>query len=179
MRNTNFYTRSGDRGTTSRLRGQSRVEKTSHLIDTLGTIDEATSIIGLARASAQSTELKTLLNTIQHHTISLMSHISATPEAREMYPGLTENEVKWLEDIIAKLEQLVPTPDHFVIPGDSRSGAVLHVARTVVRRAERKLLAFAKTEPAIGRANAVFMNRLSSLLFVAALVEDHLAAGSL
>ena len=173
MPKTNFYTRTGDKGETSRLAGP-RVKKTSQLINTLGTIDEATSNIGVARAAAQSTDLTVMLPAVQHRLITLMSHLSAVPEARERYAGLGDEDVDWLEQAIAQLEKQVPPLDHFVIPGDSRAGAACHVARTVVRRAERMFRAFAESEPGIRQANLVFMNRLSSLLFVAALVEDQL-----
>jgi cob(I)alamin adenosyltransferase len=176
MTKTNFYTRTGDKGTTARLGGQTRVKKTSQLINTLGTIDEATSNIGVARASAQYGELNRILLTAQRYIMTLMSHLSATPEARNTYKGLSDKEVTWLEEVIAELEQQIPPLNHFVIPGESRAGAAFHVARTVVRRAERMLRAFAETEPTFGQANLVFMNRLSSLLFVASLVEDQIAA---
>jgi cob(I)alamin adenosyltransferase len=174
MAKTNFYTRTGDKGDTSRLGAQTHIKKTSQLIDTLGTIDEATSAIGMARAMAQSSDLCVILLTVQRHIITLMSHLSATPEARVRYTGISDDEVPWLEDIIAKLEAVVPPLDHFVIPGDSTAGAALHVARSVVRRAERRLRAFAEIEPSIGQVNLIYLNRLSSLLFVAALVEDQL-----
>lgn len=174
MPKTHFYTRTGDKGETSRLAGP-RVKKTSQLINTLGTIDEATSSIGLARATAQSKDLVVILPAVQQRLLSLMSHLSAVPEAREQYAGLGDEDIDWLEHAIAQLEKQVPPLDHFVIPGDSCAGAACHVARTVVRRAERMFRVFAETEPGIRQANLVFMNRLSSLLFVAALVEDQLA----
>jgi cob(I)alamin adenosyltransferase len=177
MAKVNFYTRTGDNGTTTRLGGHTRVKKTSQLMDVLGTVDEATSNIGVARAVAQHNELHGILSTAQRHLMALMSHLSATPEARKDYPGLSDKEVMWLENVIARLEKIVPPLDHLIIPGDSRAGAAFHVARAVVRRAERKLSAFSEAEPTFGHANLVFMNRLSSLLFVASLVEDQIAVG--
>ena len=146
------------------------------LIDALGAIDEATSSIGVARAAAQSRKLCEILTKIQHHIINLMAHLSATPEARFRYPGIGKAEVTWLEENIAELEKLVPPLNGFVLPGDSPAGAAFHVARTVVRRAERQLVALIEKEPGIGPNNLPYLNRLSSLLFVAALVEDQINA---
>jgi cob(I)alamin adenosyltransferase len=104
-----------------------------------------------------------------------MSHLSAMPEMRQEFPGLLEEDVAWLEEIIGWLEGLVPQLKGFVVPGDSPAGAACHVARTVVRRAERRLVAFADEESNVGPANLAFINRLSSFLFVAALREDGIA----
>ena len=176
MARTKFFTGTVDQGETSRLGGQTQIKKSSALIDTLGAIDEATSHIGVARAHTHSRDLCGILATIQQHIINLMAHLSALPETRARYPGLGEDKVLWLEENIVELEKLVSLPNEFVLPGDSTAGAAFHVARTVVRRAERKLVAFIEMESGIGQANLAYLNRLSSLLFIAALVEDQLAA---
>ncbi|MGC9348331.1 MAG: cob(I)yrinic acid a,c-diamide adenosyltransferase [Anaerolineae bacterium] len=175
MNDTVFYTGRGDRGDTARLKGEKRVAKSSALIDVIGTVDEATSAIGVARAAAQTETLQRALPTAQRHLYRLMSHLSATPETRGDYPGLSEDEVNWLEALIAELEVNLPPLRDFVLPGDSVAGAAFHMARAVVRRAERRLVAFAETEAHVGEANLAYMNRLSSLMFVAALHEDMLA----
>jgi len=175
MGKTTFYTGKGDRGDTGRLAGQERLPKSGLLIDTIGTIDEATAAIGMARALAQSSELAEALPTVQRHIYRLMSHISATGEARQRYSGLSEEDVAWLEKLITQLETGLPELHDFVLPGDSPAGAAFHVARTTVRRAERRLVAFVETEPDVGAPNLAYLNRLSSLMFVAALQEDLLA----
>lgn len=179
MAKTRFYTGTGDQGETSRLGGQTRIKKSGALIDALGAIDEATSNIGTARAVAQSMDLCAILPSIQRHIITLMAHLSATPETRQRYPGLGEDEVAWLEGAIAKFEKLILPLKDFVLPGNSTAGAAFHVARTVVRRAERKLVALSEAEPGIGQANLAYLNRLSSLLFVGALIEDNLSAADI
>lgn len=175
MNKTVFYTGRGDRGDTVRLKGEKRVAKSSVLIEAIGAADEATSAIGVARASARSERLQQALPTAQGHIYRLMSHLSATPEAREEYPGLSQEEVNWLEDLIAELEVELPELHDFVLPGESVAGAAFHMARTVVRRAERRLVALAETEAYVGEPNLAYMNRLSSLMFVAALHEDMVA----
>lgn len=175
MNKTAFYTGRGDRGDTARLKGEERVSKSSALIEAIGTIDEATSAIGVARAAAQATRLQQALPTVQRHIYRLMSHLSATPQARREFAGLSEDEVTWLEDLIAELEVELPPLRDFVLPGESIAGAAFHLARAVVRRAERRLVAFAETESDVGEANLAYLNRLSSLMFVAALHEDMVA----
>ncbi len=174
MSKTLFYTGKGDRGNTSRLGGSERLPKSSALIDTIGALDEATSAIGLARAMAGDDALRADLLEVQRRLYRLMSHVSATPEARERYTGLADEDVAWLEEAIARLEEKVPQIQGFVVPGNSPAGAACHVARATTRRAERRVVALAEEEAAVGEANLAFVNRLSSLLFVAALREDAL-----
>jgi cob(I)alamin adenosyltransferase len=176
---TTFYTGKGDRGDTARLGGAGRVVKSDPLLETVGAFDEATSAIGLARAMAQSEALREALPALQRRLYRMMSHLSATPEARQRYSGLTEEDLAWLEGLIERLETGLPPLEGFVLPGDSPGGAAFHLARTVARRAERRLVALAEAEPGVGPANLAFANRLSSLLFVAALVEDQLGGGAL
>jgi cob(I)alamin adenosyltransferase len=172
MNKSDFYTGKGDRGDTSRLMGESRIAKNSALIEAVGTMDEATSAIGLARTLVQSDASGQALITVQRHLYLLMSHLSATPEARSQYPGLSEAEVTWLEDAIAEVESSLPQLKDFVLPGESHGGAACHVARTIVRRAERRVIAFSEIEPTLSVPNLAYLNRLSSLLFVLALAED-------
>ncbi len=169
---TLFYTGKGDRGNTGRLGSAERVLKSDPLLETIGSLDEATSAIGMARALMQTPRLKEMMVTVQRALYRLMSHLSATPAARERYPGLQPEDVTQIEAFIAELEANLPPLRDFVVPGDSPTGAACHVARTAVRRAERRLVAFTELEEGIGAPNLAFVNRLSSLLFVAALCED-------
>ena len=175
MNKTLFYTGKGDRGDTARLGGKDRLSKSDALLNTVGTLDEATSAIGVARSLAQDTLLQDVLPEVQRRLSYLMAHLSAVPELRERYAGLSGADVIWLEELIARLESDIPPLDGFVLPGESPAGAACHLARAIVRRAERRLVACAEQEPGIGAANLAFVNRLSSLLFVAALREDGLA----
>lgn len=178
MNKTVFYTGKGDRGDTARLGGQGRLAKSDALIDTIGAMDEATCAIGVARAQVQEPLLQQTLPDVQRRLYRLMSHLSATPDMRETYIGLTEADVTWLEALIAQLETHLPPLKDFVVPGDSAPGAACHLARATIRRAERRLVAFAELEPGIQSPNLAFVNRLSSLMFVAALREDNLAGKS-
>ena len=175
MSKTLFYTGKGDRGDTARLGGKGRLAKSDALLDTVGALDEATSAIGVARSQAQDPLLQDALPEVQRRLSRLMAHLSAVPELRARYAGLSEADVIWLEELIARLEEEIPPLDGFVLPGDSPAGAACHLARAIVRRAERRLVAFAEQELGVGAANLAFVNRLSSLLFVAALREDEVA----
>lgn len=178
MSKITFYTGKGDRGDTARLGSRTRLLKSSPLMDAIGAIDEATSAIGMVRAFAQVAPLHAALPQVQRHIYKLMSHLSATPELRERYVGVDADALTWLEGLIAELETLAPPIQDFVLPGDSPAGAACHVARSVVRRAERRLVAFSETEDNLGDVNLAYINRLSSLLFVAALCEDHVSGAA-
>ena len=172
MTHSKFYSATGDHGDTARLGGDVRLSKSSPLMEAVGVVDEATSAIGMARALAQEPAIKEALSMVQVHLSRLMAHLSAMPDARKRYPGLREDDVAWLEARVAQFEAGLPPLRAFVLPGDSLPGAALHVARTAVRRAERRVVACAEAEPGIGAANLAYLNRLSSLLFVMALRED-------
>jgi cob(I)alamin adenosyltransferase len=167
-----FYTAKGDHGDTARLGGDAQLSKSSLLLEAVGAVDEATSAIGMARALVEDVALKATLRTVQEHFVQLMAHLSATPDARERYPGLGMDALAWLEARIADLEPELPPLRAFVLPGDSLPGAALHMARTTVRRAERCAVALAEAEPGIDPLILAYLNRLSSLLFVAALYAD-------
>jgi len=172
MTHSRFYTAKGDHGDTARLGGDARISKSSLLLEAVGTVDEATSAIGMARALVEDAALKATLRTVQEHFVQLMAHLSATPDTRERYPGPGADALAWLEARIAGLEAELPPLRAFVLPGDSLPGAALHVARTAIRRAERCVVALAEAEPGVETVSLAYLNRLSSLLFVAALCVD-------
>lgn len=172
MAHSRFYTARGDHGDTARLGGDTRLSKSSVLLEAVGAVDEATSAVGVARALVDDAALKTTLRTVQEHFVRLMAHLSATPDAREQYPGPGADDLAWLEARIADLEAGLPPLRAFVLPGDSLPGAALHVGRTAVRRAERCAVALAEAEPGIDPLSLAYLNRLSSLLFVVAVQVD-------
>ncbi len=165
-----LFTGKGDNGTTDLL--GARVGKDDARIDLLGSFDEATSTIGLARAQAATERTSALLVTVQRDLYQIMAELAYTDNLRPASQHFTAERVKWLEDETDTLTTGVPLPPHFVLPGDSVAGAALDVARTVVRRAERETVALHHqghmTNPEILR----YLNRLSSLLFIAARFED-------
>lgn len=170
-----LYTGKGDQGTTDLL-GE-RVGKDDPRIDALGSLDEATSTIGLGRALAATDRTKDLLVETQHDLYKVMAEIAFTDELRPAAYVLGEERVRWLEEAIEALTAEVPLAPEFILPGDSVPGAALDVARTVARRAERAVVALAPGGQFANPQVLRYLNRLSSLLFVLARFEDR-AAGA-
>src|SRR5579883_3369680 len=157
-------TGTGDTGYTGLL-GDQRVPKYDPRPDTFGTVDEATSALGLARATTQDQKVKQIIYQIQQELYLLMGELATPPENYEkMGLRMTVEHVQRLEQV----EQEVEIPNKFIIPGDTIDGAALDLARTVIRRAERmavKLL----PDGVIQNTEVVrYLNRLSDLVFILA-----------
>lgn len=170
--NGRLYTRTGDSGQTS-LVGGVRVPKNSPRVEAYGTIDEASSTIGLARTALEVAEddearLDRMLEFAQNRLFDCSSRLATPPDrTRASAPSPDADDVTRLESFIDQLAEDTPAAGGFVLPGGSEPAARLHVARTVVRRAERRILDLADQEP-VDAAIIVFVNRLSDLLFAAA-----------
>lgn len=171
-----IYTRGGDGGETS-LSGGSRISKTSARIEAIGTLDEANSAIGLARAALEERttgpDLDHILDIVQHRLFNVAGILAtpdASPSSGSAIAGMTDD-VGRLESWIDALSAVTGELSSFVLPGGSESAARLHVARTVVRRAERRVLDLHANEP-VDEVVLAFINRLSDLLFAAARYEN-------
>jgi len=162
---TRIYTRGGDGGETSLTDG-SRVPKHALRVEAYGTVDEANSVIGIVRLAAPP-EADAMLARIQNDLFDLGADLS-TPETGRKAQGalrIVAPQVERLEhEIDAMNAELAPLTS-FVLPGGSEASAYLHLARTVVRRAERLLSALAAQEP-INPESLKYLNRLSDHLFV-------------
>jgi len=152
-----------------------RVPKYDPRPEAYGTLDEATSAMGLARATIRSERNRRVLLESQRHLYCIMTELASMPETTKTFECLSEKHVTWLETQTDAITAEVILPREFIVPGDSLSGATLDVARAVVRRAERLAVRLyhdgLATNPQIIR----YLNRLSSLLFVMARHEDALA----
>jgi cob(I)alamin adenosyltransferase len=138
-------------------------------------LDEASAALGLARAFCSSAEAVEVLRQAQRDLYHMMAELAAGPQGEPRFQLLEPGRIDWLEDQIGQLGQGVEMPKGFVLGGDSRAGACLDLARTVVRRAERALARLLH-EGALGRPHLLaYMNRLSSLCFILALHENKLA----
>ena len=169
MPEVHIYTRKGDDGTTGLLYG-GRLRKDSAVVGAYGEVDEAQAFLGLARAEAEpGGELDTLLVHLESDLYVLGAELATAPGNRhKLVPGttlVTPEMVASLEPIIDDLTQRFEMPREFVIPGQTRTGALLDVARTVVRRAERAVLAAGAAE---GSSALPYLNRLSDLLWTMA-----------
>ena len=165
-----LFTGKGDQGTTDLL-GE-RVAKDDPRIATLGTLDETSAALGLARALAGVERSRALLVEVQRDLYRVMAELAFTDELRPAGLTLGEDRVRGIEEAIDALTAEVPLAPEFILPGDSVPGAALDVARTVARRAEREAVALAHAGH-LGNAQILrYLNRLSSLLFILARFED-------
>lgn len=157
---------SGDDGFSSIL-GGGREAKDSLRMELLGTLDEVSSALGMARAQVRSLQSHEILKQIQQQLQQLMSEVSAH-NTGTLPPQITEKSLAVLENEIALIELDLPPLTEFVIPGDNYSDAALHFARTVVRRAERRMITWARSAQPINSSLSCYLNRLSTLLFALA-----------
>lgn len=179
-----IYTRSGDDGTTGLLFG-GRVPKDAAPVELNGAVDEAQALLGLARAeSDHGGELDSLLVALERDLWVLMAEVATAPANRHrLVPGstlVTEEMVVALERRIDELAARHPPPAEFVVPGQSRLSALLDLARTVVRRAERLAVRGPGQAGVVPQGSLVvpYLNRLSDLVWVLARWQEgeHLAA---
>lgn len=171
---TILFTGAGDEGYTSLL-GKERVPKYDLRPEAYGAVDECSAFMGLARADLMAGErTKKLILEAQRDLWLLMSELAATPEVN-LPKRLEAGRTQWLEEETAKLGEEFPPLTQFVIPGNTRIGAWLDVARTVARRAERRVTRLAHQEHLDNPEIIKYLNRLSSLLFALARYEEHRA----
>jgi cob(I)alamin adenosyltransferase len=161
-------TGTGDTGYTGLL-GEQRVPKYDPRPDTFGTVDEATSALGLARAMTQDEKVKKIIYDIQQELYLLMGELATPPENYEkMGLRMTIQHVQYLEQIEESLKSEVEIPNKFIIPGDTQNGAALDLARTIIRRAERMAVKLLH-DGVIQNGEVVrYLNRLSDLIFILA-----------
>ncbi|MGE5457692.1 MAG: cob(I)yrinic acid a,c-diamide adenosyltransferase [Methanococcaceae archaeon] len=168
-----IYTKTGDKGETG-LFGGERVPKFHLRIETYGTIDELNSLLGLTICEVQDVEIKTLLEKIQNQLFNLGSDL-ATPreEKNEKYsiPRISQTEVDNVEEAIDLFTSRLEELRNFILPGGTRGASMLHLARTVCRRAERIVVRLNKSVE-LGNYIIVYLNRLSDLFFVLARYEN-------
>ncbi len=165
-----FYTRKGDEGYTDLL--GDRVPKYHLRPETYGTLDEATSFIGLARAMSASQRTGEILVEVQRDLYLMMAELAFASDMKQKRYHITAEHVKRVEEETDKLSAEVELPPHFVLPGDTVPGGVLDVARTVVRRAERLAVRLSHDGEIDNPEVLAYLNRLSSLLFILARYED-------
>jgi cob(I)alamin adenosyltransferase len=166
-----IYTRTGDDGTTGLVRGPRR-EKFDLRVEAYGTVDEANAFIGKARlATGGMPRIDSILARVQNDLFDVGSDLATPGEDAADGPKslrVTAAQTNWLEaQIDAANEKLAPLKS-FVLPGGSELAVACHVARTVVRRAERICVELKSVEPDVNLQTIVYLNRLSDLLFVLA-----------
>ena len=160
-----IYTRTGDSGSAGLVDG-SRVSKASARMAAIGEVDEANAAVGMAVALLREDGLGGQLRRIQNELFDLGADI-ATPGDVDGALRITSGQVERLEQEIDAMNADLDPLRSFILPGGSAEVAALHLARTIVRRAERSAVALAEAEK-VNRAALAYLNRLSDLLFVAA-----------
>ena len=169
-----FYTTTGDDGTTGLL-GEGRVKKHNARVEAIGTLDESTAALGLARAQCVDPRSAPILLEAQRDLYKLMAEVAATPENAEKFRSIDAARVTWLEEQTDALSEIVEMPKEFILPGDSLAGAALSLARTIVRRAERRVVELHDAQELSNPELQRYLNRLSSLCFVLELLENKAA----
>jgi len=158
-----IYTRTGDDGTTG-LGDGSRVPKDAARVEAFGTVDELNAGIGLLRSELPANhEAQKLLGEIQHDLFDLGGELCIPG-----YILLKPEQIDLLENEIDRLNEDLPMLKEFILPGGSRAASLAHVARTVCRRAERRVHTLAHSEDSVGALPLQYLNRLSDYLFVLA-----------
>lgn len=166
------YTRKGDSGETG-LFGGSRIAKDSIKVEAYGSIDEAAAFIGEARAIIKDEKVKNILHKIQEKFLVIGAHLASDSNGiNKLKESIEESDIVELEKIIDEYSKTLLPLYKFIIPGDNRESATLHVARTVVRRSERRIVTLKEREN-IDPKLLKYVNRVSDVLFVLSrVVED-------
>jgi cob(I)alamin adenosyltransferase len=171
-----IYTRQGDEGTTGLLYG-GRVSKADPVTEACGTVDETVAILGLARALTQDPAAQQELLGLQRELFVVGADLATNPDERgKLEPGVSLVTQEMTGRLEARIDELVrahPLPNAFIVPGANPASACLDVARSVTRRAERRVVEIRDAGARVNDAVLRYLNRLSDLLFVLA----RLAAG--
>lgn len=153
-----LYTKSGDEGLTSLASGQ-RLSKADERVEAYGTVDELQAHLGLARAHVRDAAMAEDIQHVEERLFDAMAELADAQEAR-----ITEADIQWLEE---KIDQYAPSCFSFVVPGENVPSAALHVARTVARRCERRIVSLSSGAE-VASELLVFFNRVSDLCYAMA-----------
>jgi len=170
-----IYTKTGDLGTTS-LIGGTKVPKSHIRIESYGTVDELNSHIGLVNEYITDDLNKTILKEVQDRLFTAGSSLACDPDKVPLMkiPDLKESDIVFLEDVIDKMNMVLPVMKNFILPGGHVAVSVIHVARCVCRRAERICVRMQENEMFVDPLVIKYLNRLSDYLFVLARYTGHL-----
>jgi cob(I)alamin adenosyltransferase len=166
MRMSHFFTGKGDDGFTSLL-GDERVPKYHPRTEAVGALDEATAALGLVRSISQNQDTHEMILTIQRDLYGLMAEVSATPDNAARFRIIDTSRVAWLEEMTVNISSQIDMPKEFILPGDTPTGALMGLSRTIVRRAERRVAELIHSGSIENIEVLRYLNRLSSLCFKA------------
>lgn len=161
-----IYTKTGDSGETSLVSGE-RVTKDHLRIEAYGTVDELNACMGLIRDQAENQDFNAELRAIQNNLFTIGSHLAATDHSKLQLPEIGESDILVLEKAMDKMDESLAPLRNFVLPGGDLASSHAHLARTVCRRAERRVVALNDGEE-VESVILRYLNRLSDFLFTLA-----------
>jgi cob(I)alamin adenosyltransferase len=168
---------SGDDGSTGLL-GGGRASKDDPRIEAYGTIDEASSAVGLAKSLTPHPRVRAICEELQRGLYSIGAELATNPASGTSFAHTTEDGVRRLDSLIAELEQSVTMPDGFILPGATPASGALDLARAVTRRAERRCVSLERANGLENQQVRRWLNRLSLLLFVLGRYEEELGGNA-
>lgn len=168
-----IYTKAGDDGDTGLFAGP-RVPKCNSRVEAYGTVDELNAALAAAVLQLEEAELKAQVVSIQHELFSVGAELATPQPAAHGLQFVTEGVISRLERMIDAFEEELPALDRFILPGGTPGAVALHLARTICRRAERRVVQLVlELGGEIAPELIKYLNRLSDLLFVMARVANH------
>jgi cob(I)alamin adenosyltransferase len=165
-----IYTKKGDKGYTS-LFGGTAIKKNSVRLHAYGTVDELNSVMGLIISYKPDSKVSEIITELQKQLFVLGADLATLLSKKTKIKRIGKNEIQMLENWIDELDEQLPELTSFILPGGSAAGSVLHLARTICRRAERFTVEL-KDEGAVTEESIIYLNRLSDLLFVIARYQN-------
>lgn len=166
------FTGRGDDGTSGIL-GEGRFPKSDFRFEVVGSLDEASAALGLARAHCRVKEISKVILDVQRDLYWMMAELAADNENAHHFKKIDSKKIAWLEGLAHHYSSQAPVTKDFIVPGDSVESAALDVARTMVRKAERRVVAFSEQGGTSNSDLVRYLNRLSSLLYTLELVVIH------
>ena len=173
-----LYTRKGDNGTTKTFGCDQRISKSSIVAEALGSLDETNSFLGLARARTEGKSFQIgnekikftdVILEVQQNLFIVQAEVAGSDKS------ITQEKIKKIENIVDEIEKILPPIKSFFISGATKDGAVLDIARTLARRAERRVVAAREEGNVIVSMSTLsYLNRLSSLLYALARLASHI-----
>jgi cob(I)alamin adenosyltransferase len=168
---------SGDDGSTGLL-GGGRASKDDPRIEAYGTIDEASSAVGLAKSLSPHPRVRAICDELQRGLYSIGAELATNPASGTSFAHTTEEGVQRLDALIAELERSVTMPEGFILPGSTPASGALDLARAITRRAERRCVSLERANGLDNQQVRRWLNRLSLLLFVLGRYEEQLAGST-
>lgn len=168
---TKYFTGQGDQGLTGLL-GKERVPKYDLRMEAIGAVDEANAALGIARSQSGLPAVQARILAIQRELYRLMAELAATSETAAQFHSIHADSVSRLEEEILTIGESTKLPGEFIVPGDTPAGAAFDLARTIVRRAERRVAELLARGDVTNGELLRYLNRLSSLLYVMELSEN-------